>query len=210
MDKSELPSRKNIRLKDFDYSQPNYYYVTICVDDKRCLLWNHSLAGNYCRGDYQSPEVLTAHGIRGRNDCKNAILLPDRESEQCQCRGDYQSPESNKKYELSNIGKVTETAIGNIEKIYKSVRVDKYTIMPNHIHMIIAIETDDCGRVILAPTISRIVQQMKSYVVKQIGKSIWQKGFYDEIIRNQIAYEKIWLYIDSNPLKWEKDEYFNI
>lgn len=80
--------------------------------------------------------------------------------------------------------------------------------MPNHIHMIIVIKSDDTGRVILAPTIGIIIAQMKSYVTKQVGISIWQKGFYDEIIRNQKAYEEIWRYIYENHLKWEQDKYF--
>lgn len=37
---NELPKRKNIRLKDYDYSQPGCYFVTICTQDKRCILWD--------------------------------------------------------------------------------------------------------------------------------------------------------------------------
>ena len=48
----------------------------------------------------------------------------------------------------------------------------------------------------VAPTISRIIQQFKGYVTKQIGESIWQKLYYDHIIRDDVDYQQIWQYID--------------
>ena len=60
---------------------------------------------------------------------------------------------------------------------------------------------------VVAPTISRIIQQFKGAVSKQIGFSMWQKLFYDHIIRNEQEYQKTWEYIDTNPLKWELDCY---
>ncbi|MCL2776017.1 MAG: hypothetical protein FWD71_22130, partial [Oscillospiraceae bacterium] len=63
-------------------------------------------------------------------------------------------------------------------------------------------------RALRAPTVSRVINQMKGYVTKQIGFSIWQKLFYDEIIRNEEAYQNIWRYIDENLAKWAEDDYF--
>ena len=54
----------------------------------------------------------------------------------------------------------------------------------------------------VAPTISRVVKQMKGYVTKQIGVSIWQKLFYDHIIRNLEDYEEHVKYIRENPTKF--------
>jgi len=78
--------------------------------------------------------------------------------------------------------------------------------MPNHIHMIVRIEKS--GRTMCVPTISRIIKQCKEYVTKQIGYSIWHTRFHDHIIRNEQDYQKIWEYIDNNPLKWELDKYY--
>jgi hypothetical protein len=50
-----------------------------------------------------------------------------------------------------------------------------------------------------APTVSNIVQQLKSCVTKHLHHPIWQKSFHDHVIRTQTDYETIWLYIDSNP-----------
>ena len=111
-------------------------------------------------------------------------------------------------HELSDYGLVVNNEICKINAIYKkSVIIDKYVIMPNHIHMIIILHNEIEGRPQVAPTISRIIQQYKGSVSKQIGFSMWQKLFHDHIIRNEKEYEKIWEYIDTNPLKWELDCY---
>ena len=103
------------------------------------------------------------------------------------------------KTELSQYGKTVDEAVNNIPVIYQAVNVDHYVIMPDHIHLLLSIRSDERGRPMVAPTISRIVKQMKGYVTKQIGKSIWQKLFYDHVIRNKEDYEKHVKYIYENP-----------
>jgi REP element-mobilizing transposase RayT len=103
---------------------------------------------------------------------------------------------------LSTIGKTVEQSILQIADHYKNVVVDKYCIMPDHIHMILRIESDINGRMISAPTVSTAVGSMKRWASKQIGRPIWQKSFYDHGIRNQQDYDEIWQYIDNNPLKY--------
>lgn len=116
------------------------------------------------------------------------------------------------KIELSNYGKIVEKSINNISKCYDGVFVDKYVIMPNHLHLIIIIKYGNAdmqsGSAMRSPTISNIVGQMKSYVTKQAGISIWQKSFYDHIIRDENDYLRIAEYIENNPAKWAEDKYF--
>jgi hypothetical protein len=50
---------------------------------------------------------------------------------------------------------------------------------------------------------------MKEYVTKQGGCGIWQKSYYDHVIRGESEYQEFWQYIDTNPLKWELDKYYN-
>ena len=108
---------------------------------------------------------------------------------------------------LSGIGIIVEKAIKNIPQIYESITIDKYVIMPNHIHLIIIV-SERCGRAMRAPTISTVINQMKGFVSKQIGHSIWQKLFHDHIIRNESGYIKIWHYIDENPTNWQTDCFY--
>ena len=110
------------------------------------------------------------------------------------------------KIELSKYGDIIYKAIQNIPSIYTGVLVDRFVIMPNHVHILLRIENNS-GRMISAPT---VIGSMKRYASKEIGYSIWQKGFYDHIIRNEHDYTEHLQYIDQNPTKWllGKDEYY--
>ncbi len=115
------------------------------------------------------------------------------------CRGELCSPAS---VPLSNVGIVVDNEIRKLDNIYDAICVDKYVIMPDHIHFIITINSDANGRTQFAPTIARVVKQFKGSITKQIGRPIWQKSYYDHIIRNQHDYNEVWQYIENNPLKW--------
>ncbi len=108
--------------------------------------------------------------------------------------------------ELSWYGQVTEKYLKRIKGI------EKYVVMPNHIHCIIRIDREEQGPMwASAPTIQSIPQLIKSFktlVTKEIGFPIFQRSYHDHIIRNEREYEKIWNYIDGNPLCWEKDCFY--
>lgn len=104
---------------------------------------------------------------------------------------------------------MVEQAIREIPAHYSNVRLDKYVVMPNHIHLILALD-QSVGRMISAPTksLSTIVGSMKRYTSKMVGLPLWQKSFHDHVIRNETDYLRIWAYIDTNPLKWREDCYY--
>lgn len=101
---------------------------------------------------------------------------------------------------LSKYGKIADKAINDIPFVYPAVKVDHYVIMPDHIHLLLSIRADESGRPMVAPTVSRIVQQMKCCVSKRIGHPICQKSFFDHVIRNKEDYQKHVKYIYENPL----------
>ena len=88
----------------------------------------------------------------------------------------------------------------------ETVILDKYVIMPNHVHMIVNIsgEPDDRGR----SSLRQVVRNIKSYVTKTVGFPLWQARFHDRIIRSEDEYKRIWTYIDENPSKWTEDKYY--
>ena len=108
-------------------------------------------------------------------------------------RGELRSPEN-----LSSIGRVVEEELKRLDGIYEGARLDKYCIMPDHIHLILFLED---GRTQFAPTVSRIVKQFKGVVTKRLGFSPWQRSYYDHVIRNEQDYLETWTYIDNNPSK---------
>ncbi len=109
--------------------------------------------------------------------------------------------------ELSEVGKIADQHIRNISVVYKTVRVEKYVIMPNHIHLLIVIMAlcDEESHL----SLHTIIRSFKTLVTKQIGYSIWQSSYYDRVICNEERYQDVWNYIDRNPLKWQEDELFS-
>lgn len=109
---------------------------------------------------------------------------------------------------LTNLGMVVRQSIHDIPSHYPAITVDHAVIMPNHIHLLLHINTDADGRSLIAPTISTVVRLMKGAVSKQVKHSVWQKGFYDHVIRNENDYLEIWNYIEGNPGKWVEDKLY--
>ncbi|MBQ2998459.1 MAG: transposase, partial [Oscillospiraceae bacterium] len=115
---------------------------------------------------------------------------------------------------LTKTGKIAEEQLLFLEKEYPFVKIDKYVIMPNHIHIIFAL-TEKTAGASPRPTLSDIVCAYKSRTTRLCnkincspGKKIFQTSFYDEIIRNQKAYDEISEYVYENPVKWEEDELY--
>ena len=107
---------------------------------------------------------------------------------------------------LTEHGRTIDAAIQSIPHHYPLVQVDKYVIMPNHIHMILVVEPGGANA-------SVVVGACKSHISRLVHRicpelKLWQESFHDHIIRNQKQYERIWAYIDTNPMRWKKDCYF--
>ena len=150
---------ESLRLKEWDYSETGYYFVTFCTKNKQHLLGN--INNNTC--------------------------------------------------EINNSGKIIENEIKITEIINPNVKIDIFQIMPNHVHLILFI--DRIPGCIKKISLSTVIGQIKSISAKKIKKILniefsWQQGFYEHIIRNENALEKIRNYIINNPLKWELDKYF--
>lgn len=114
---------------------------------------------------------------------------------------------------LSEYGKLVYKSIEDISLHYSYIKVGSFAVMPNHVHLLLEFEHDkiqEDGRIISAPTksLSTIVGQFKRNVTKNIGKPIWQKSFYDHIIRDEDDLLTKWNYIENNPTKWDLDEYY--
>ena len=109
---------------------------------------------------------------------------------------------------LSDAGRIVDQAIRNIPLRYPHISIGKYVVMPNHVHLILRITAEDGGRLIAAPTISTVIGQMKRWASRQSGCSLWQKSFYEHVIRNEADYRETWDYIDGNPAKRAEDEFY--
>jgi putative transposase len=175
---SERHHRRSIRLKEYDYSSSGKYFITICVREKECML-----------GDIQ-----------------------------------------NNKMKLNDFGEIVKTEWIRSFTIRREVVCDSYVIMPNHIHAIIFIdqfvgangglpvneeakgdkqERANCHSPLhMKPrSLSSFVSGFKSSVSRKSGFSIWQRNYYDHIIRNGKELCEFRKYIKNNPYHWVADEY---
>ncbi len=165
--------RKSLRLKEYDYSRDSAYFVTICTHNRQRLF------GEICRGDpCGRPEV---------------------------------------KY--TQLGMIAKNTFCSIEEKY-NIQVLQYVIMPDHIHAIILIENnytesetgDRKGRPYRRCSLPQVMGAYKSIVSNEwlkicrsenilMGK-IWQRSFFDHIIRDSHDMQIRLKYIYDNPLKW--------
>ena len=114
-------------------------------------------------------------------------------------------------FQLRPLGRICEAQIKALELRY-GICVQKYVIMPNHIHLLLTIDRAEQSP---APTVSDMVCAFKSLTARQANREenkphrkIWQRSFYDHVIRNEQDYLEIWKYIDENPVKWELDQFY--
>ena len=114
--------------------------------------------------------------------------------------------------QYSKYGETACRQLDHMASFYKEITLEKYVVMPNHIHMILHInriishENDDKLR--RNALVSRFVGTFKRFCNKQYGQNIWQTSFHDHVIRNEKDYLKIWEYIENNPLKWTLDCFY--
>ena len=149
-DKERFPKRKSPRIPGYDYATPNYYFITICTQEKNCIFWSGG--------------------------------------------------------KLNTFGQIAFDAAMQISAHFPGNRVDRFVVMPNHIHMILVVEPGGTDATV-------VIGQYKSQVSKEIHKidpkrKIWQTSFHDHGIRNYRQYQHIREYIDTNPMRWKEDCFF--
>ena len=112
----------------------------------------------------------------------------------------------NNTVKLSSLGELAQKEWVNLTNRYKNIVLDEYIIMPNHIHGIIAIEHKS------NISIGDIICGYKSVTTRKYNKAnncngtiLWQRNYYEHIIRNEKELYKIQQYIIYNPLKWNSD-----
>lgn len=174
-----LPQRKRLRIKNYDYSQCGFYYITVCTHNKQNLF----------------------------GEIENNMI------------------------KLNHVGKIVAFTLNDLPN-HNNINLHQYIIMPNHIHAIIEIpnrrERSVTVLQIESATIKEsrnfhggipeIIRQFKTFSSKRINsisdiqnnirsqQKIWQKSYYEHIIRNQEEYIRITKYIIENPVKWQSDK----
>ena len=173
----KTPQRKSLRLKHHDYTQNGFYFITICIQHKTCLLG----------------EIID----------KNMIL--------------------------NEAGSMIHTLWHEIPYYYEGFKIHEFVVMPNHIHGIIEIvsrgsegegghgspplheeqlSVSDLVQRFKTLTTSRYIHGVKHHHWIRFDKQLWQRSYYEHIIRDEKKLEEIQTYIINNPINWDKDSLF--
>ncbi len=165
----------SLRLKGFDYSEPGAYFVTMCTKNRACNFG----------------QILDGRMI------------------------------------LSPVARIVETCWWKIPEHFKNTRVAVFQIMPNHLHGIIVIKEEPVRVEYIQPrqgtrgstyqhvqagSLSSIIRCFKAEVTREVNRrngqandTLWQRSFYDHIIRDDVSHFFIQQYIELNPLLWYLD-----
>ena len=164
----ELPKRKHPRLNHFDYRTKGAYFITVCTQNRRCVL-----------------SRIVGRGL---------------------------APAETNGVEYTSYGKIAEQQLLSLQERYPCLTLDRYVIMPNHIHAILIL-TEETAGASPRPTIMDVVCAYKSLTTRACKKNglvdkLFQTSFYEHVIRGQKDYDEIVKYIHENPLRWYYDELY--
>lgn len=167
-----------MRLEGYDYASAGAYFVTICTEGRICLF-----------GEIVAAEM-----------------------------------------QLSEIGQIATACWDQLPQHYPRLELDAWVVMPNHVHGIIVLDSGDSGLFDkdgsplsvgegLRPSpathlsLPEVVRAFKSFSARRInewrgttGTKVWQRSYYDHIIRSDASLWKFRQYIENNPLQWEMDQ----
>ncbi|MBN1294947.1 MAG: transposase [Candidatus Latescibacteria bacterium] len=169
-------NRRSIRLTGYDYSQTGTYFITICTQDKECLF-----------GELEDNKMVFNH-----------------------------------------TGRIVKDSWLWLSTQYEYIELDEYVVMPNHLHGILLITDNSMksthgigssrGGSRTAPTnarrksVGRLVGAFKTISTKHIneirntpGLKLWQRNYYEHIIRNDGDLHRVRQYIIDNPMNWNHD-----
>jgi putative transposase len=169
--------RRALRLREFDYTQAAAYFVTVCTHHRTCLF-----------GEITDGKML-----------------------------------------LHDPGRIVRAAWQALPQHYPHVRLDAFVVMPNHIHGVIVLTPMGSVGAVLAgaglkpaPTesttvarrhgLTEIVRAFKMFSARRVnatraapGTPLWQRNYYEHVVRDEDELNRIREYIDLNPLQWDLD-----
>ena len=174
-DRAPAFRRRSLRLQGFDYSKEGAYFVTVCTRNRECLF--------------------------------GAVV--------------------DGKMRLNDVGRVVQSVWDGLSERFSVIELDACVVMPNHIHGIIAVGAplvgaqegipDDGATTRVAPTVGNIVGAFKSITTNEYIRGVktgswppffdrlWQRNYYEHVIRSEESLNRIREYISTNLLRWELD-----
>lgn len=156
------PRRKQLRLKEYDYSQPGSYFVTVCTHERQCLFSSY-VGAHLCVRPHEESNFIVRWMLE-------------------------------------------------LEKKYPGITMDSVCVMPDHVHMIIEITGAHIGAPLpeiikwyKTQTTNEYIRKVRAGELLPYEKHVWQRGYYEYVIRNEAELNEIRQYIENNPQKLEEE-----
>ena len=200
--------RKSIRLKGYDYSQAGLYFITICVQDRKCLFGEIVGVENF------QPQMILNDAGKIADECWLEIPnhFPDAVLHEHIVMPNH----------IHGIIELIQSGSHNESGQHVGVQNFEPLQSPNESGLSIGVENFQPKRnefqKMIPRSIGSIVKGFKIGVTKwyrnnMVGAEnflpvIWQRNYYEHIIRNEISYHKISEYIINNPNNWKEDDFF--
>jgi putative transposase len=174
----DMHHRRSIRLMGYDYSRAGAYFVTVCTQQRACLF-----------GEVAAGRML-----------------------------------------INDAGRIVRQVWDELPNRFSTIALDAFVVMPNHVHGTIVVvgaglappntwapprvcPVQHMGAASSAPTVSDIVRAFKSISAIRVnrhlsrsGQPLWQRNYYERIIRDEDEMGRIREYIATNPAHWAEDD----
>jgi len=196
--------RRSIRLKGYDYAQAGLYFITLCCQD-RAMLFGNIQNGNLLLNEYgkiAEEAWLATETIRANCRLHDYIIMPNH------IHGiiEIAASENNSNTAIGKFQSPSQT-IGAIIRGFKIMTIKKIKDF-----ILEGGGEFSTGELQFAPT-DKIIQSGESQFaptdkIIQLDYKIWQRNYYEHIIRNEKSYHNISQYIINNPAKWSDDKFY--
>jgi len=180
--------RRSVRLKDYDYSSQGLYFITICVQDKKCLF-----------GKIENDEMKL--NAAGKMIMKWWAKVPEKFPDII--LDEFIIMPNHFHAIVENTGaKSDEVAVGANPRVRPEDRIENAQTDKFSTQLYYLVQW------FKTMSTNEYIRNVKNIGWEPFDKKVWQRSYHEHIIRDQKSYQKISEYIKSNPSRWEQDKFF--
>lgn len=214
----KYPNRKSIRLKGYDYSQAGLYFITICCQDRKHLFgkivdgkmilndagkmidkWWQKIPDKFPDIELGTYQIMPNHF--------HAIIINNGANVGVDPRVNPNVERNNKNIGSGNQN--TDSDNGNIGSVNENFVSNNENFVSNNGQTRGSTELSAVLQWFKTMTTNEYIRGVKNLGWERFNRKLWQRNYWDNIIRNDDSHDKISNYIINNPKKWESDKFHN-